>query len=150
MSPASSPSWVCQPPKPTTGGCSQSCATCDPDGFAATRPRRVRVLGVTVVEGRDSGRSGRGSQGAVRVRTGYGVAGCGGRRPGGLRPTSMRTRPGTTPTTEPARRYRLAVAWRADGMADLPPGSDPIPERHQPAPLRSSPVVLTRHARYAT
>src|SRR5260370_12316933 len=33
MSPASSPSWACRPPKPTTGGCSPSCTTCDPDGF---------------------------------------------------------------------------------------------------------------------
>src|ERR1035441_8235469 len=49
MSPASSPSWASRPPKPTTGGCSPSCTTCDPDGFfllAAPGPADVRDVAV--------------------------------------------------------------------------------------------------------
>src|SRR2546423_14152950 len=44
MSPASSPSWACQPPKPTTGGCSQSCATCDLDRSAWTPPDHLLAV----------------------------------------------------------------------------------------------------------
>ncbi|HEY3263420.1 MAG TPA: hypothetical protein VGJ95_24630, partial [Pseudonocardiaceae bacterium] len=55
------------------------------------------------------------------------------------------------PITQLTPRHDIGVARPAERVPDLPPGSDPIPERHRWLPCRRRhSVALTAQARYPT
>jgi hypothetical protein len=97
-------------------------------------------------------RRGHPPQANIGVGTGRALAMHTASSPTGPSPMANCRRPGTTtaPTTGLAQRHHVAVARLAEGTADLPPGSDPVPGRHRRLLCgRRHPVALTSQARYA-
>jgi len=78
-------------------------------------------------------RRGRPPQPRRGVRTGSALALRGPLSPAGSIPISDCRHPGpaTLPTTQLAPRQHIAVAQMAERAPDLPPGVDPVPERHR-------------------